>query len=1439
MQRRGAEELIDFDPEIERTLRRIRRERKEKMAVNEGDEVMDIAPVQEHNNDRPLYEYARPLVTGLHSSIRRPTVQANNFEIKPAIIQMIQTSVQFSGLPSDDPNAHLANFLEICDTFRHNGVSDDAVRLRLFPFSLRDKAKIWLNSLPPGSIETWQDMAEKFLAKYFPPSKTAKLRSEIYNFAQLETESLYEAWDRFKELLRQCPHHGIEIWEQVYLFYSGIYPTTRAMLDTAAGGTFMKKRSHEAYELLEEMASNNYNWQSDRKMGRKPAGMFQVDAFSTLASQMEVLTRKIDKLQTPSAQSQAFLCECCGGGHPNGECNTGNSNTQQFEDANFVANGFRNNSYSNTYNPGWRQHPNFSWSNNQQGQRPPMRYQQGQGHLSPLGFQRPPPPSEKKDPNLEEVMKNWMSMAETRLQNYEASMHNLETQIGQLANLVADRAQGSLPSNTERNPREHVKAVTLRSGKTFQDVEMKEKEQVDEEEPMKAKEHDKQPDPPSQQKPEVVPYKPRIPYPRRLQQEKMEKQYGKFLEIFKKLHINIPFAEALAQMPKYAKFLKELLSNKEKLEDVATVALNEECSAILLNKLPPKLKDPGSFSIPCLIGSCNFMALCDLGASINLMPFSLFQKLGLGEPKPTNMSLQLADRSIAYPRGIIEDVLVKVDRFVFPVDFVVLDMEEDRTIPLILGRPFLNTGKALIDVYSGKLILRIDDEHVSFDVLKAVKHSSDHALCSRIDLIDICVHESCEDILFDDPVESCLMMDGSNESFSVDTHEGKKWLDANMVYTNPRIRSYEPIERTTISQLLPSIEKPPKLELKPLPSHLRYAFLAPPSNLPVIISSTLTGPNEEKLIRVLREHKGAFGWTIADIKGISPSVCMHKILMEDEHKPRVQPQRRLNPNMKDVVKAEVIKLLDAGIIYPISDSVWVSPVQVVPKKGGITVVENEKQELIPTRQVTGWRVCIDYRKLNEATRKDHFPLPFIDQMLDRLAGHEYYCFLDGYFGYNQIPVDPEDQEKTTFTCPYGTFAYRRMPFGLCNAPATFQRCMMAIFYDMVEDFLEIFMDDFSVFGSSFDACLNNLEKVLTRCEETNLVLNWEKCHFMVQEGIVLGHKISQSGIEVDKAKVEVIANLPPPTTVRGIRSFLGHAGFYRRFIKDFSKIAKPLTNLLVRDVPFVFSSECKQAFETLKEKLISAPIMVAPEWGEPFEMMCDASDRAVGAVLGQQRQNRFQPICYASKTLNETQLNYTTTEKELLAVVFAFDKFRSYLILSKVVVYTDHSALKYLFSKQDARPRLIRWILLLQEFDVEIRDKKGAENFVADHLSRLEFVSNKEGSKDEIQEDFPDEYLFKVTPLPDPWYADFANYLAGNILPMHFSAQDKKKFFSDIKHYLWEDPYLYKVCADQVIRRCVPKEEVSSILYHCHSREAGGHFGATRTAAKVLQSGFY
>ncbi|GJU48933.1 reverse transcriptase domain-containing protein [Tanacetum coccineum] len=285
-----------------------------------------------------------------------------------------------------------------------------------------------------------------------------------------------------------------------------------------------------------------------------------------------------------------------------------------------------------------------------------------------------------------------------------------------------------------------------------------------------------------------------------------------------------------------------------------------------------------------------------------------------------------------------------------------------------------------------------------------------------------------------------------------------------------------------------------------------------------------------------------------------------------------------------------------------------------------------------------------------------------------------------------------------------------------------------------------------------------------------------------------------------------------------------------------------MTHLLEKETPFIFSKECIEAFETLKMKLTQAPILVAPDWDLPFEIMCDASDFGWVSLLGQCKTKHFQPIHYASKTMTEAQARYTTTEKELLVVVYAFEKFRPHLVLSKSIVYTDHSALKYLLAKQDAKPRLLRWILLLQEFDVVIRDKKGAENLAADHLSRLENPHQSELEKKEITETFPLETLGMVTFRGDdnaPWFADFANYHAGNFVIKGMSSQQKRKFFKDVKHYFWDDPFLFKICADQVIRRCVHGKEALDILEACHNGPTGGHYGANYTAKKIFDSGFY
>ncbi|XP_022861029.1 uncharacterized protein LOC111381473 [Olea europaea var. sylvestris] len=476
----------------------------------------------------------------------------------------------------------------------------------------------------------------------------------------------------------------------------------------------------------------------------------------------------------------------------------------------------------------------------------------------------------------------------------------------------------------------------------------------------------------------------------------MEQQYKKFLKVFKKLYINIPFVETLVQMPSYVKFLKDILSNKRKLGKHEMVMLTEECYVRIQKMIPPKLKDPKSFTLFCTICEVYFdNALCDLGASINLIPLSIFRKLGLGEAKATTVTLHLADRSLTHPRGIIEDVLIKVEKFIFPADFLILDMKEDKDISLILG-----------------------DE------------STYRVSYFHIDMIENVVQDSFLLHNLSNAYEACISNFQSTHSDSAEMETCASFLDTNPTYTR-----------------------------------IRYAYLGEYCTLSFIISNTVSEVEEEKLLRVLRKNKITIAWTIVDIKGISPSLCMHKILIEENFYPTIESQRRLNPNIKEVVGVEVLKILDAEIIYSISDSAWTNPVQVVPKKDGIMVVPNEKNELILTRIVTGWR------------------------MLERLVGHSHYCFLDGYLGYIQIPVAPDDQEKTTFTYPY---------------------------------------------------------------EDSS-------------------------------------------RTFRNI---------------------KPLCNLLMKDVLFEFNEKCLIAFNTLKEKLMSTSIVGAPDWELSFELMCNASDHVVGAVLG-------------------------------------------------------------------------------------------------------------------------------------------------------------------------------------------------------------------------------
>nr|GEU38600.1 reverse transcriptase domain-containing protein [Tanacetum cinerariifolium] len=574
------------------------------------------------------------------------------------------------------------------------------------------------------------------------------------------------------------------------------------------------------------------------------------------------------------------------------------------------------------------------------------------------------------------VLRNMQSQG----QNVQNQCQGLQTQIANLtdmlskfmsSNTASSSGSGTLPSNTITNPKEDLKGITTRSGVAYQGPTILTQSKVVKQGTEVTKD---QVQTPSSQS---------VKFERR--RDQANEQIKKFYEIFKEMSFEISFTDALILMPKFASTLKALIGNKEKLSEMTRTLMNEHCSAVILNKLPRKLGDPGKFLIPCEFpGKDECLALADLGASINLMPFRMRRTFTFG----TNSDLHDSQTCGSF------------------------DFEPDPRVPLILGRYFLKTSRALIDVQKGELTLRIKNETITYNLDQT---EADAFLGLEDDSYSPKINP-----FYYDPEGEILLL--------------KAILNSKPLPPLPNHKQYMPSYKKELKvceakTVKSSVDEPPEVELKDLPPHLEYAFLEGDNKLPVIIAKELGNEEKSALIKVLKSHKRAIAWKLFDIQ-------------------------------------------------------------------------------------------------------DHFPLPFMDQMLKRLAGNKYYCFLDGFSGYFQIPIDPRDQEKTTFTCPYGTFAYRRMPFGLCNAPGTFQRCMLAIFHDMVEKTMEVFMDDFLVFGNSFENCLSCLDKMLQMCEDTNLSLNWEKSHFMVKEGIVLGHKISRNGIEVDRAKVDVIAKLPHPTIVK-------------------------------------------------------------------------------------------------------------------------------------------------------------------------------------------------------------------------------------------------------------------------------------------------------------------
>ncbi|CAN6547738.1 unnamed protein product [Malus baccata var. baccata] len=723
------EHILDFDDDFERELRRKRKnpEPSESSASSESvsefeEEVEDMAA-----DNRTIKELS---ASGLDNAaplcIQYPRAAPDKtaeFELKSSLLHHI---LKYHGLSMEDLNKHLKEFEVVCLSMTPVNVDESILKMKAFPFSLLEKAKDWLYELAPGTVTSWESMKRAFLEKFFPTSRVILLRKRISGIQQDEGESFPTYYERFKSLVASCPKHQMKEELLLQYFYEGLLPIERQMLDASAGGALVDKTPTAAKMLIANRALNaqQYEGVGQRSMPRQHQ-VNEVSAITELQNQMANLTTLLSQVvEGPKVKPVASCGVCSMQNHPTDKCPQLIKNGG-WETLNAVGYGnqyqSRGDPFSNTYNPGWRDHPNFNW-------RDPQQCQQQSGfRQQPPGFYQKPmaPPQAQAQPAQSNV--------------------------------------GRLPSSTVVNPRgrvETAKAITLRSGKEVgteptpskSAPEEDEKFQIEEEEQAKATARIEQslPHPPNVSNSSTIGKKgsipinsnvipPDVPFPSRFLQTKNEEEEKDVLETFRKVHVNIPLLDAIKQIPKYAKFLKKLCTTRKRIREKEVVHVSENVSALLQRKLPPKCKDPGSFTIPCVIGNTRFdHAMLDLGASINVMPYSVYASMNLGKLKNDGVIIQLADRSNAYPKGVLEDVLVQVDHLIFPADFYVLDMEDSThspPSPLLLGRPFMKTAQTKIDVAKGAVTMAFGGDMINFKISESVENTNDVRSCCAIKVI--------------------------------------------------------------------------------------------------------------------------------------------------------------------------------------------------------------------------------------------------------------------------------------------------------------------------------------------------------------------------------------------------------------------------------------------------------------------------------------------------------------------------------------------------------------------------------------------------------------------------------------------------------------------------------------------------------------------------------
>ncbi|KAM1978047.1 hypothetical protein ACFX16_014780 [Malus domestica] len=779
--------ILEFDDNFERTLRRTRRQQASNppspephCEENEFEEEEEpTARVVEENQEmaadnRTIKELS---ASGLDNAaplcIQYPAAaqgKTEEFELKSSLLHHVP---KYRGLSMEDPNKHLKEFEVVCSSMTPVNVDGNILKMKAFPFSLMDKAKDWLYELAPGTVTSWESMKRAFLEKFFPTSRVILLRKRISGIQQSQGESFPTYYERFKTLVASCPQHQMKEELLLQYFYEGLLPMERQMLDASAGGALVDMTPVAAKTLIANRAHNaqQYEGVGQRDTPRQHQ-VNEVSAITELQNQMANLTALLSQVvEGPKVQNMAACGVCSMQGHLTDKCPQLIENGG-WETLNAVGFGNqfqpRNDSFSNTYNPGWRDHPNFKWREPQQGQQ-----QNGFRQQPPGFYQKPFAPTQPQAQTTQtnsgssidndQIFQLLTSMAQG-MQSRDKRMDELEKQVGQIAEFMGQfREQGKLPSSTVVNPKggfETAKAITLRSGKEVGTEptpskfapEEDEKFQIEEEEQAKATARIEQslPHPPNASNSSTIGKKgsiqinsnvipPDVRFPSRFLQAKNEEEEKDVLETFRKVHVNIPLLDAIKQIPKYAKFFKKLCTTRKRIREKEVVHVSENVSALLQRKLPPKCKDPGSFTIPCVIGNTRFdHAMLDLGASINVMPYSVYASMNLGKLKNDGVIIQLADRSNAYPKGVLEDVLVQVDHLIFPADFYVLDMEDSThspPSPLLLGRPFMKTAQTKIDVAKGAVTMAFGGDMINFKIPESIENTNDVRSCCAINII--------------------------------------------------------------------------------------------------------------------------------------------------------------------------------------------------------------------------------------------------------------------------------------------------------------------------------------------------------------------------------------------------------------------------------------------------------------------------------------------------------------------------------------------------------------------------------------------------------------------------------------------------------------------------------------------------------------------------------